>query len=200
MIPTVFVVDDDSALRQALTRLLETAGFRVSAHADGASFLAACNEDCAGCVVLDMAMPGMDGRDVQEALDARGIGIPVVFLSGHGDIRTAVRSVQAGALDFLEKPVDGGELLARVRQALELDQQRRSQHARRAQIRRRYAKLSPREREVLALVVAGSSSKEIARKLDLSPRTIEAHRANLMHKMGADSLAELVSMAAECKD
>lgn len=195
---TVFVVDDDAAMRDALVQLLETAGLRTESHADGAAFLAAY-EDRPGCLVLDMAMPGVDGLQVQAALNARGLAIPIIFLTGHGDIPMAVRAVQEGAVDFLEKPVQGEALLQRVQRALGLDEEWRQRHGRNLAVQQRYARLSPREREVMALVVSGHTSKDIARKLDISPRTVEVHRTHVMHKMGAASLAELVNVAAYCK-
>jgi two-component system response regulator FixJ len=196
----VYVVDDDRAMREALRLLLQNAGLAVQVYADGPSFLAGCSEDCTGCVVLDVAMPGMSGQEVQTALNRRDIPLPVVFLTGHGDIPTAVRAVQAGAVDFLEKPIRGPELLDRVRRALALDEERRQAARRLREIRERYARLSPREREVMALVTSGLSSKEIARKLDLSPRTVETHRAHAMHKMGVTNTAELITVALQCID
>lgn len=192
---TVFVVDDDGDLREALRQLLEVAGLEVECHPDGEAFLTAYRGDRAGCLLLDVAMPGVNGLEVQEALKERGLGIPIVFLTGHGDIPMAVKAVQAGAVDFLEKPVQGGLLLDRVRRALELDRERRVSQAGIYEIRRRYARLSPREQEVMALVVAGLSSKDIALKLGLSHRTVEIHRTHIMHKMGAQNVAELVNLA-----
>jgi two-component system response regulator FixJ len=200
MTPTVFIVDDDSAIREALRQILELAGFNVETHASGPSFLAACKKDCAGCLLLDVAMPGMSGQEVQAALIERGVRMPIIFLTGHGDIPMAVRAVQAGALDFLEKPITSAYLLERVRHALALDEEQRRTESNAQQIRQRYSRLSRREREVMAWVVAGQSSKEIARLLDLSPRTVEAHRTHVMSKMGAANVAELVSMAAHCGD
>ncbi|XSG86617.1 MAG: response regulator transcription factor [Methylohalobius sp. ZOD2] len=198
MRPIVYIVDDDADLRSALRQLLESVGFQVKTYPDGSSFLKACGEDCAGCVVLDMAMPDMNGYEVQAALQKHGVRLPIIFLTGFGDIPMAVKSIQAGAVDFLEKPVDTAELLERVRQALAIDEERRQAEARACDIRQRYARLSPRECEVMDLVLSGLSNKEIARKLDLSPRTVEVHRTHVMHKMGAANLAELVSMAAHC--
>lgn len=200
MSPTVFVVDDDSALRDALRELLGTAGLRVEAYADGATFLGSINAERVGCIVLDMAMPGMTGHQVQAALKERGLELPIIFLTGHGDIPAAVRAVRAGALDFLEKPVRGDVLLDRVRRSLALDEERRREREQAIEIRRRFATLRPREAEVMSLVVAGLSNKEIAQNLGLSPRTVEVHRTHVMHKMGAGNLAELVSMAASCRD
>lgn len=198
MTSIVYIVDDDDAVREALRFLLEQAGYRVKTFADGAAFLSSCGADCAGCVVLDLAMPGMSGLEVQAELKRRDIPLPVVFLSGTGGIPSVVRAVRGGALDFLEKPVQSEEILDRVAQALELDRQRRERAAAVRDIRERHQRLSPREREVMALVVAGLSSKQIARDLGLSPRTVEQHRAHIMYKMAAANITELVSMAAHC--
>lgn len=200
MKPIVYIVDDDKAIREALQSLLEDAGFKVQAFADGPSFLAACGNDCAGCVVLDLSMPGMNGHEVQSALKERGVNIPLVFLSGQGHIPSVVKAVQDGAVDFLEKPVKGDALLDRVRKAMALDKERRQLQEAIRDARRRHARLSPREREVMALVIAGLSSKEIAQDLGLSPRTVEQHRAHIMYKMGAANITELVNMAANCVD
>lgn len=198
MNPTVFVVDDDTALRDALVQLLESAGLTAESHADGPTFLASYVEERPGCLLLDMAMPGMSGFDVQAALKARGLAIPILFLTGHGDIPMAVRAVQGGAVDFLEKPIQGAALLERVQRALKLDQEWREAQSRVQGIRLNHDRLSPREREVMALTVSGLTSKEIARKLEISPRTVEVHRTHVMHKMGAANLAELVNLAACC--
>lgn len=198
MTQTVFVVDDDEAMRDALAQLLELTGLRVEVHADGPAFLAAYEADRSGCLLLDMAMPGMTGLDVQAALKTRGLEIPIVFLTGHGDIPMAVRAVQGGAVDFLEKPVQGTMLVERVNRALNLDAEWRLAKGRIQDVRRRYARLSKREKEVMALAVSGLTSKEIALELGLSPRTVEVHRTHVMHKMGAANVAELVTMAACC--
>lgn len=200
MSATVFVVDDDSALRDALRELLGTAGLQVEAFADGSTFLASLGSERVGCIVLDMAMPGMSGHQVQSALKDRGVELPIIFLTGHGDIPAAVRAVRAGAVDFLEKPVRGDVLLDRVRRSLAMDEERRREREQASEIRRRFATLRPREAEVMSLVVAGLSNKEIGQNLGLSPRTVEVHRTHVMHKMGAGNLAELVSMAAYCRD
>ncbi|HUX29199.1 MAG TPA: response regulator [Thiobacillus sp.] len=199
MNPTVFVVDDDAAMRDALTQLLETAGLQVEAHAGGPAFLVAHEADRPGCLLLDMAMPGMTGFEVQAALNARGLTIPTIFLTGHGDIPMAVRAVQAGAVDFLEKPIQGAALLERVQRALALDLEWRQTQGRTQAIQQRYARLSPREIECMALIVSGLTSKEVARELGISPRTVEVHRTHVMHKMGAANLADLLNMATCCK-
>ena len=195
---TVFVVDDDEAMRDALSQLLEAAGLQVETHAGGPDFLVAYAESRPGCVLLDMAMPGMTGLEVQAELNAHGFAIPILFLTGHGDIPMAVRAVQAGAVDFLEKPVPGAVLLERVQRALKLDAERRQSRSQTEAIQHRYVRLSTREREVMALAVTGLTSKEIAKKLDISPRTVEVHRTHVMHKMDAANLAELINLAACC--
>jgi len=195
---TVFVVDDDAAMQDALAQLLEAAGLLVETHASGPDFLAAYAENRPGCLLLDMAMPGMNGLEVQAALKARGCAIPVLFLTGHGDIPMAVQAVQAGAVDFLEKPIKGAILLERVQRALKLDQEWREMRGRTQAIQLRHARLSTREQEVMALAVTGLTSKQIAQQLGISPRTVEVHRTHVMHKMGAANLAELVNLAAFC--
>lgn len=198
--PVVFVVDDDAALREALCQMLEGAGLASECYADGESFLARYRDDRPGCLLLDMAMPGMSGMEVQKALKARELVIPIVFLTGHGDIPMAVKAVQAGAVDFLEKPVQGDVLLDRVRRALGLDREYRASREDSRAARRQYARLTPREKEVMALVMAGLPSKAIANRLGLSHRTVEIHRAHVMHKMGAANLLELVRLSALCGD
>lgn len=199
MKPTVFLVDDDHSMREALSQLLDNAGFEVKAYPGGAEFLADCDKDSAGCVLLDMSMPGMNGREVQMELAKRGIRLPILFLTGHGDIPSAVQAVKAGAVDFLEKPIRGYVLLARVGKALEIDTERRRSADKTRDLRQRHARLTPREREVMRWITSGLSNKEVARKLELSPRTVEVHRQHVMYKMGADNLVELVAMAAACE-
>jgi two-component system response regulator FixJ len=176
--------------------MLDGAGLPVECYPGGESFLAAYGEDRPGCLLLDVAMPGMSGLEVQQALKAQGLEIPIVFLTGHGDIPMAVKATQAGALDFLEKPAIGPTLLDRVHRALALDQECRAAQDGTRAARRHYARLTPREREVMALVAAGLSSKHIAQKLGLSHRTVEVHRTRIMDKMGARNVAELASLAA----
>jgi two-component system response regulator FixJ len=195
---TVFVVDDDAGMRDALTQLLEAAGLRVECHADGPAFLVAYSGDRPGCLILDMAMPGMSGTEVQAALKTRGLPLPILFLTGHGDIPMAVRAVQEGAVDFLEKPIPGSTLLERVKSALMLDADWRQTRLYEQATQQNYARLSPREREIMTLTTSGLTSKQVAQKLGISPRTVEVHRTHIMHKMGAANVAELVSMAAHC--
>lgn len=198
-VETVFIVDDDAGMRDALVQLLETAGLPVENYPGGPDFLTAFDSERAGCLLLDMAMPGMSGLEVQAALNTLGINIPIIFLTGHGDIPMAVQAVQAGAVDFLEKPIQGAALLERVRRALALDREWRKTQGRTLAIQQRHAKLSPREREIMTLTVSGLTSKEIARKLEISPRTVEVHRTHVMYKMGAANLADLVNMASCCR-
>lgn len=202
-IPTesiAFVVDDDEVLRDALCQLLEAEGIEAKGFADGASFLAAVHHNCAGCVLLDVAMPGMDGMEVQRALKERGFAIPIIFLTGHGDIPMAVEAVHEGALDFLEKPVPGPVLIKQVRSALAMDQKQRITQIEAQRARQSRSLLSPREREVFDQVVTGRSNKEIALQLGISHRTVEVHRDNLMRKMGAGSLVELIKLAILCNN
>jgi two-component system response regulator FixJ len=198
MSPTVFVVDDDPAVRDSLERLLEAHGLQARAYDSAEAFLAAMHPTATGCLVLDVRLPGMSGPELQAALAARGVRLPIIFLTAQGDIPTSVRAVQAGAIDFLEKPVAGDLLVQRVRGALGIDAQQRKEQAQATRAQVRYAQLTPREREVMGLLVAGQSSKEIARRLGISHRTVEIHRTRVMHKMRATNLIELAAAAAAC--
>lgn len=194
---TVFIVDDDDDVRDSLGLLIAGAGYAVEPFPSGEAFLAACRPGCAGCVLLDLAMPGLDGEQVFRELRRRRIHLPVVVLTGHGDIATAVRMVKAGAADFLQKPIEGDLLLRRLAQAM-APGARAGQESGSQISRARFEALTPREQDVMALTVSGLSNKEIARELGISHRTVEIHRARTMHKMGADSLVDLVSMAQSC--
>lgn len=201
--PTVFVVDDDEALRDAMATLLEAEGLACETYADAASFLDGladwAAESCA-CLVLDLRLPGPSGLDVQERLNACGIDIPVVFVTGYGDLPSAVRAMKGGAVDFLAKPFDAEVLLARIREALHAHAQRRDARCGLAAIRARAATLSPRERQVFERVAAGEANKSVAMELGISARTVEIHRSRLMKKMHARSLAELVRMKLALDD
>jgi FixJ family two-component response regulator len=190
--PTVFVVDDDRAMRDSLSWLLDSVGLRVRSYATAADFLADHDPAQPGCLVLDVRMPGMSGLDLQAELARRGVELPTIVITGHAEVSMAVRAVKAGAIDFIEKPFSDQLLLDRVRQALEIDLEAREVRRRREDARRRLATLTGREREVLNLVVAGKANKEIAFELGVSPKTVEVHRAHVMSKMCVDSLAELI--------
>ena len=192
--PTVFVVDDDGAVRSSLRLLLKSVGLAVSAFDSTQAFLDAYSQQWAGCILLDVRMPGMSGPVLQEQLALRGSMLPVIFITGHGDISMAVEAMQKGALDFVEKPFHDQELLDRVQHALAQDARVRRQSAEQETIRSRFDSLTPREHEVLEQVTLGSSNKVMAYDLRISQRTIEIHRSRIMQKMQAPSLAQLVRM------
>lgn len=189
---TVHVVDDEASVRDSLRWLLESVDLAVESHADGESFLAAFRPEQAGCVLLDIRMPGLSGIEVLERLEREGRQVPVIVLTGHADVPLAVRAMRLGAFDFIEKPYSDSLLLERVQRALAVRREARDQEREVEQTRRAFERLSPRERQVLARVLEGRPNKLIADDLFLSIKTIEVHRANLMQKMGARSLAELI--------
>ena len=191
---TVIVVDDDEAVRTSLRLLLKSVGLPVDTHASAQEFLDRFDPDRPGCLVLDIRMPGMSGLELQERLNAMHAMIPVVFITGHGDVPMAVEAMQHGAVDFIQKPFRDQDLLDRINQALEKDRENRAGLRARDAIRARIADLTPREKEVLDLVTAGKANKVIAGDLNVSQRTVEIHRARVMEKMGASSLAHLVRM------
>ncbi len=194
---TVFVVDDDAALRDALVTLLEAEGMACETYANAAAFLAGLAEwppDASGCVVLDVRMPGPSGLDVQDDLNARGIDMPIIFVTGYGDVPSAVRAMKHGAVDFLSKPFDAQALLHRIGDALRTDAERRAGRCELARIRACAATLSPRERQVFERVAAGQANKSVAIDLGVSERTVEIHRSHVMKKMRVRSLADLVRL------
>ena len=193
--PLIHVVDDDESLRTALLRLLGAAGFEARGYASTGEFLLAPLPDRPGCVLLDLRMPGPSGLDLQSALQQRGIGLAVVFLTGHGDVASTVQAMKAGAVDFLTKPVDGETLLDAIRRALEQDARRRATRAEAAELEARFATLTPREVEVFQGVVAGKLNKQIAHELGIAERTVKLHRAEAMVKLGVGSAAELGRLA-----
>ena len=195
--PTVFVVDDDAAVRDSLKMLLKSVGQLVETFGSAQEFLDAYKDDRPGCLVLDIRMPGMSGLELQEKLNERHAIIPVIFITGHGDVPMAVEAMQAGAVDFIQKPFRDQDLLDRINQALEKDAANRAALAERSAIAKRLATLTPREHEVMELVVRGKANKVIAGDLNLSQRTVEIHRARVMEKMQASSLAHLVRMVLE---
>jgi RNA polymerase sigma factor (sigma-70 family) len=195
--PVVQVVDDDDSLRQALTRLLRAAGYVVRAYPSAGEFLLERRLNTPGCLVLDIQMPGPSGLDLQKALAEIADPPAIIFLSGHGDIPMSVRAMKAGAIDFLTKPVQRDVLLGAVRQAVARDQEKRLARQRHAELRARCQTLTPRERAVFQLVVSGNLNKQVAAELGMSERTVKAHRARVMEKLQADSLAELVRIAEQ---
>lgn len=192
--PLVLIVDDDERMRAALRRLFFSEGLAAELYESGAELLEKARFDRSGCLILDVKMPGMDGLEVQHRLNQRGVDLPTIFLTGASDVPIAVAAMRAGAVDFLEKPFENEHLVSRVRQAIERHQQIRAGVEVRRDVTVRFQSLTPREREVLDLVVAGQTSKEIARTLGASHRTIEIHRNHLMEKTGADSLADLIRL------
>lgn len=198
--PRVFVVDDDASIRTYLRRLLEIRGFTVETCASGAELLARVRVDRPGCILLDLSMPIMGGLEVQQQLRRRGVLLPVIFLSGSGDISIAVEAMRDGATDFIEKPFDANDLVARVRNATDWHGERVDQDAERRDVQARLDGLTPRETSVLERVVIGETSKETARALGISHRTVEVHRRHLMHKLHAPTLADLVRMGLVARD
>ena len=193
--PTVFIVDDDHALRESLEWLVETVGLSAKSFDSPPSFLEAYEADTPGCLVIDVRLRGMSGLDLQDKLEQLGINLPVIMMSGFGDVSTAVRAMKGGAIDFLEKPFSNQTMLELIQRCLRLDAQARRLRLVNDGLRARVDTLTPREREVMSLVVSGRSNKEISSELGISPKTVEAHRAMVMRKMQAQSLADLVRMA-----
>jgi FixJ family two-component response regulator len=192
----VLVVDDDLSVRRSLTRLLSSAGYTVEAFASARDFLdRARSQDVCGCVVLDIRMPGLSGLDLQHELKALTPALPIVFISGHSDVPTSVRAMKAGAVDFLTKPVDAKDLLSVVARAVKWNLEARTRYAELRELRRRAETLTPREREVMKLVVQGRLNKQAAAELGTVEKTIKVHRARVIQKMGVESLAELVRVA-----
>jgi two-component system response regulator TtrR len=190
--PIVYVVDDDGSTRELIGWLMQHNGIAVRVFADARAFLAEYRPELPGCLVLDLNLPGMNGLELQQYLNEQGVVLPVIFLSGRADVPKAVRAVREGAIDFLEKPFDYKQLVALVRKCFERDAARRVEDARRRATAERLAQLTHREREVLDRVVHGKLNREIAEELDISVKTVEAHRARLMEKLEVASVAELV--------
>ncbi|HDS0924306.1 TPA: response regulator transcription factor [Stenotrophomonas maltophilia] len=193
--PLVVVVDDDAAVRDALDSLLRSVGLQTRVLGAPSELLQAVLPDVPGCIVLDVRLPGISGLDLQGQLAAQGIHLPIVFMTGHGDIPMTVRAMKAGAVDFLAKPFRDQDMLDAVSAAIERDTRRRQDMAARGSLETRYATLTPREREVMAHVVAGLMNKQVAGALHLSEITVKIHRGNVMRKMGVRSLADLVRHA-----
>ncbi len=191
----VFVIDDDAAMRRSLENLIRSVGLRVEAFASAQDFLSIKREDVPGCLVLDVRLPGLSGLDLQKRMTEADIEIPIIFITGHGDIPMSVQAMKAGAVEFLSKPFRDQELLDAIQQALERDRKSREQRAEVAVLRGRFDLLTPREREVMPLLVAGLLNKQIAAELGSSETTVKIHKHHVMEKMRAGSLAELVRIA-----
>src|SRR5450432_3708196 len=193
-VPTIYVVDDDDGMRRALDALLSTVGYKTAVFSRPSEFLANFKADSPGCLVLDIRMPDMSGLEVQQHLNRMGSMLPVIFITGHGDVPMAVQAMKEGAFEFIQKPFRDQELLDHINHALQQDAENRSTVARRADVLHRLESLTPRERQVMDMVVDGAANKVIAIDLDLSERTVEIHRAKVMEKMGARSVAHLVKL------
>jgi len=192
--PTVFIVDDDAAIRFAMQALMDSVNLNHEIFASADEFLEKITEQRPGCLVLDIRMPGLGGLELQEELIKRGNTLPIIFITGHGDVPMAVEAMQKGAVDFIQKPFRDQELLDRIREALATDEERREEQQAHAEVAARLSRLTNREREVFDLVVTGKPNKVIAYELGVSQRTVEIHRARVMEKMQARSLADLVKM------
>ena len=199
-VPIVYIVDDDEAVRSSLRFLIHSVGLQAQAFVSAKDFLTTHDPRQPGCLLLDVRMPGMSGLDLQQELNRRGATIPVVFITGHGDVPMAVEAMQQGAFDFLQKPFRDQDLLDRVQRAMARDLESRGRLAARAEILARLATLTPRETEVMRLVTTGKANKVVGADLGVSQRTVEIHRAHVMEKMRAGSLAELVRMVLDSED
>jgi FixJ family two-component response regulator len=197
--PTIFVVDDDKAVRDSLSLLVDSAGLEVRTFASAEEFLAAFRPEATGCVILDVRLGGMSGPELHAELARRGCDLPIIYLTAHGDIPMTVRAMKGGAEDFLTKPIAGEELLDRLDKAVARDRVRRRQRDECAVRRQCIAQLTPREREILLLALAGHNNKAIARQLDISHRTVEIHRSHILAKTGKTNMLELAEYAADLR-
>ena len=192
--PTIYVVDDDDGMRRALDTLLSTVGYKTAVFSRPSEFLSQFKPDAHSCLVLDIRMPEMSGLEVQQQLNRRGSMLPVIFITGHGDVPMAVQAMKEGAFEFIQKPFRDQDLLDRINHALKQDADNRTNAARRSEVQHRLESLTPREKQVMNFIVEGSANKVIAIDLGLSERTVEIHRAKVMEKMGARSVAHLVKL------
>ena len=197
---TVYVVEDDEAVRDSLELLLKSDGKAVRTYENAHAFLKDYSDDMAGCIVLDIRMPGMDGMELQKKLNEKHSLLPIIFVTGHGDVPMAVDAMKEGAVDFIQKPYREEALLEKIESALEKDQEQRKTLGEKQEIVRRIKTLTPRESEIMDRMIAGQANKVIAIELEISQRTVEIHRSRVMHKMGTHSLAHLVRMVLSVKD
>lgn len=198
--PVIFVVDDDEAMRDSIHWLLESVNLETRMFASASDFVASCDPDDEGCLLLDIRMPGMSGMELLESLKYSGITLPVIIITGHGDVPMAVRALKHGAFDFIQKPFNAQELLDRVNAALEMDRKNRQRSGEIERRRAYFASLTERETEVVELLVAGNSSKVIAQKLQISPKTVDIHRANIMRKLNVGSVVEIAQLRLDLQD
>jgi len=197
---TIFIVDDDTQVRQALALLMESVGLKVQTYPSADAYLEQFDPEAPGCLILDVRMPGMSGLELQARLAAEAVHPPVIIITGHGDVPMAVRAVQSGAVDFIEKPFNDQALLDSVHRALDLDAKQRGRAGKLAEVQSRLASLTPREQQVMKMVVTGKRNKVIALDLSVSQSTVEAHRAKVMEKMQAQSLSDLMRMVLSLED
>jgi FixJ family two-component response regulator len=195
----IAIVDDDPSVREGLGSLIRSAGWRVETFASAQEFLARSGGEAPSCMVLDLQLPGLSGLDLQKRIAEVGVEIPIVFLTGHGNIPASVQAMKAGAVEFLTKPFDEEDLLRAIREAIERDRSTRQRHAEIHELQRRYESLTPREQEVMRQVISGLLNKQIAAELTISEFTVKIHRGQVMRKMHAESLADLVRMAESLK-
>ena len=198
--PRVYIVDDDEAMRDSLKWLLESRGLRVELYPSGNAFLDSFDNGFCGCLVLDVRMPGMSGLDLYEQLRARASTLPVIFITGHGDVPMAVSALKKGAADFIEKPFNNQDMLGLIESCMKQDRAAAARRAENASVAQRLDSLTQREREVLGLIVAGKLNKQIADDLGISIKTVEVHRSRVMEKTGADSVAELVQLVLKSRE
>jgi RNA polymerase sigma factor (sigma-70 family) len=196
---TVFIVDDEPAIRKSLALLIQSVGLAAQAFGSADEFLASYDPRRPGCLILDVRMPRMSGLELQRALADRQVQIPIIIITGHGDMSVAVRGMRMGAVDVMEKPFNHQVLLDRVQEAIALDRKQREMRTQHESVRERLARLTPREREVMDLIVAGKSNKEAAAALGVSPKTVEVHRAHVMDKLQVSALAEMVEMVTRVR-
>ena len=195
--PIVFVIDDDASMRRALSYLLKSAGYKVETHSSAEEFLRREHYDGVGCIILDVRMPGLSGMDLQEKLMGSDYTMPIIFLTGHGELSMGVEAMKKGAIDFLTKPCDDEQLLGAVHSAIEKDKQARGSYKEKQEIRGRIELLTPRENEILRYVISGMLNKQIALKLGIAEQTVKIHRGRIMEKLCAESVADLVRLAGK---